>query len=521
MAVPNPRPKKSRKFPPRKKRVPSQRSGSSEQSGRFERREPNGRGSKSGLRPPQREDRPDTVSRDQWDETDARSPRPDRGERSQRQSRFKPQGRFERQERFEPRGEKWERQERFEPRNGDSGRPDRAEPKSRAFEPKPGRFDRQSFDRQNRSDRDSRPDRDNRFQRPGHFDRDGHTGDMDAGDRPGRSGDRPRPSPSGDSNARSGRFKSPRPAGRGGAFKINPRFRQQSPESSRTEFQPRQAPRNHADSEYAAPLSDPQGFGDSHDESPDLIYGRHPVIAALNGNRSLNRVWITRQLRYDPRFHQLLNQAKATGVVVDEVSPLRLDQLTDRANHQGIAAQVAPYVYLDLADLIDQAKAASEQPVLILAEGLTDPHNLGAIIRTSEALGVQGLIIPQRRAVGITSTVAKVAAGALETFPVARVVNISRALEDLRTAGFWIYGLVGNGTQPLHQQEFNGPVVLVVGAEGEGLNLLTQKNCDSLVMIPLQGRTDSLNASVALGMGLYEVFRQRWMRVLHLGHPEK
>jgi len=245
-------------------------------------------------------------------------------------------------------------------------------------------------------------------------------------------------------------------------------------------------------------------------EEPDLIYGRHAVLAALEGDRQLNRVWVTSRLRYDPRFHTLLLQAKANGTVLDEVEPQRLDQLTHRAVHQGIAAQVAPYTYWELTDLIARSKAASPQPVLVVAEGLTDPHNLGAIIRTAEALGAQGLVIPQRRSVGVTSTVMKVAAGALETFPIARVVNLSRTLEDLKAAGFWIYGLAAESNQPLHTSKFSGAIALVIGSEGEGLSLLTQRHCDHLVGIPLSGATPSLNASVAAGMALYEVFRQRW-----------
>jgi 23S rRNA (guanosine2251-2'-O)-methyltransferase len=241
-----------------------------------------------------------------------------------------------------------------------------------------------------------------------------------------------------------------------------------------------------------------------------LIYGRHPVLAALEGDRNLNRVWITSRLRYDPRFHTLLLQAKANGTVIDEVEPQRLDQLTQRANHQGVAAQVAPYNYVELADLIAKAKAATDQPVIVVADSITDPHNLGAIIRTAEALGGQGLVIPQRRAVGVTSTVLKVAAGALETFPVARVVNLSRALEDLKTAGFWIYGTAADSSEPLHTIQFSGATVLVVGSEGEGLGLLTQRVCDKLISIPLAGKTPSLNASVATGMALYEIYRQRW-----------
>ncbi len=255
----------------------------------------------------------------------------------------------------------------------------------------------------------------------------------------------------------------------------------------------------------------------SESEDVDLIYGRHPVLAALENQRNLNRVWIVPQLRYDSRFHTLLLQAKASGTVIDEVNQQRLNQITQRANHQGVAAQVAPYEYTDLEALLAQAKAVSDQPVLVAANGITDPHNLGAIIRTAEALGAQGLVIPQRRAVGVTSTVAKVAAGALENFSVARVINLNQALEQLKAAGFWIYGMASSASVALATVEFTGPTVLVVGSEGEGLNLLTQRHCDVLVSIPLQGKTPSLNASVATAMGLYEIFRQRSLNRLHLG----
>ena len=249
------------------------------------------------------------------------------------------------------------------------------------------------------------------------------------------------------------------------------------------------------------------------DEETELIYGRHSVQAALEKERTLNRIWITPQLRYDPRFHSLVNQAKANGSIVDEVDFRRLDQITDRAIHQGIAAQVSAYDYKELSELIAHAKSASEQPVLVVAEGLNDPHNLGAIVRTAEALGSQGMVIPQRRAVGITATVRKVAAGALENFPVARVVNLSRALEELKAAGFWIYGTAAKEGKAIHTVQFTGklarPVVLVVGSEGDGLSLLIQRCCDELVSIPLRGNTPSLNVSVATGMALYEIYRQR------------
>jgi 23S rRNA (guanosine2251-2'-O)-methyltransferase len=251
------------------------------------------------------------------------------------------------------------------------------------------------------------------------------------------------------------------------------------------------------------------------DDESDLIYGRHAVLAALAGQRSINRLWVLSHLRYNPQFLTLINEAKADGAVVDEVDPRRLTQITGGATHQGIAAQVAPYEYHELGELIETAQARSERPVIVVADGITDPHNLGAIIRTAEAIGAQGLVIPQRRAVGITSTVMKVAAGALESLPIARVVNLTRALETLKTAGFWIYGTAGEAGEPVHTVDFAAATVIVVGSEGDGLAVTTQKCCDVLVSIPLQGRTPSLNASVAAGMTLYEVYRQRWQ----LKHP--
>ncbi|MDY7023757.1 MAG: 23S rRNA (guanosine(2251)-2'-O)-methyltransferase RlmB, partial [Cyanobacteriota bacterium] len=241
----------------------------------------------------------------------------------------------------------------------------------------------------------------------------------------------------------------------------------------------------------------------------DLIYGRHPVLAALEKGRSLNRIWMIPQLQSDNRFQKGLSAAKANGTLIDKVSSRRLDQIAPGANHQGIIAQVSPYKYKELSELIDLAQAASSQPLIVMAEGINDPHNLGAIIRTSEAMGVQGLILPQRRAVGITSTVMKVAAGALETFPVARVVNLNRALEELKQAGFWIYGTSATAEQPLYLVEFSESVVLVMGSEGQGLSRLLEESCDVLVSIPLVGQTPSLNVSVATGMTLYEIYRQR------------
>lgn len=295
-------------------------------------------------------------------------------------------------------------------------------------------------------------------------------------------------------------------------------FRDQRPDRDRPRYEGRDRDRQR--SSYDS-YSNHEAHVESGADTPEseLIFGKHTVLAALENERSLNRLWVVPQLRYDSRFLTLLNQAKSRGIVIDEVEYSRLDQLTNRARHQGIAAQVAAYSYLDLGTLLEQASAATNHPVIIAADGITDPHNLGAIIRTGEALGAQGLVIPQRRAVGVTAAVAKVAAGALETFPVARVVNLNQALEQLKEAGFWIYGLAETGREVITDLKLSGPVVLVVGAEDTGLSLLAQRYCDHLVSIPLRGKTPSLNASVATGMALYEIFRQQLQPNLHLTTP--
>ncbi len=245
-------------------------------------------------------------------------------------------------------------------------------------------------------------------------------------------------------------------------------------------------------------------------EDDDLVYGRHAVLAALENDRQLNRIWITNRLHHDSRFYNLLQISKNKGAIIDEVSLQRLSQITNGSNHQGIAAQVSPYYYYTLDKLITRAKQKSDQPVIIIADGIVDPQNLGAIIRTSESMGCQGLIIPQRRAASITSSVAKVAAGALESFPVARVINLNRALETLKTEGFWIYGTVAQGGKKLPGFNFSGAIGLVIGSEGNGLNLLTQRCCDELLSIPLEGKTASLNASIATSISIYEIFRSRF-----------
>jgi len=243
-----------------------------------------------------------------------------------------------------------------------------------------------------------------------------------------------------------------------------------------------------------------------------LIWGRHSTEATLLGGRAIHRIWCTSELRSTPKFFQLLKDSKASGVLVEEVSWSRLGQLTNGAVHQGIVLQIAASKTHDLKNLIDACKAFGDSSLLLALDGLTDPQNLGSIIRSAEALGAHGLILPQRRSAGLTGSVAKVAAGALEHLPVARVVNLNRSLEKLKDEGYTVVGLAEEGSSTLSEIKFNGPLVVVVGSEDKGISLITRRLCDQLVRIPLKGVTTSLNASVATSIFLYEVARSRWMR---------
>ena len=279
----------------------------------------------------------------------------------------------------------------------------------------------------------------------------------------------------------------------------NPSFRNQNPKEIS----------NYRKSENKEPLSYSESF--TKTLSNDLIWGRHSTEAALLGGRAIHRMWCTAELRSTPKFFQLLKDSKASGVLVEEVSWSRLGQLTNGAVHQGIVLQIAASKTHDLKNLIEACRVFGDTSLLLALDGLTDPQNLGAIIRSAEALGAQGLILPQRRSAGLTGSVAKVAAGALEHLPVTRVVNLNRALEKLKDEGYTVVGLAEEGPSTLSEIKFQGPLVVVVGSEDKGISLITRRLCDQLVRIPLKGVTTSLNASVATSIFLYEVARCSWM----------
>ena len=247
----------------------------------------------------------------------------------------------------------------------------------------------------------------------------------------------------------------------------------------------------------------------------DLIWGRHASLAALESGRPIHRIWCTPEMRSAAKFLQLLRDAKASGVLVEEVTWARLGQITGGSVHQGIALQTAAAETLDLDTLIDGCSDLGEPALLLALDGVTDPHNLGAIVRSAEAMGAHGVVLPQRRSAGLTGSAAKVAAGALEHMPVARVVNLNRSLEKLKDSGYRVIGLAAEGDVTLTDVDLDGPLVLVTGSEDQGLSLLTRRHCDQLVRIPLRGITPSLNASVATALCVYEVARRNWMKDIH------
>ena len=237
----------------------------------------------------------------------------------------------------------------------------------------------------------------------------------------------------------------------------------------------------------------------------DWIWGKHSVYEALSSERAINRVWCTSEIFSSDKFYVLLKDLKSKGVLIEEVSWNRLSQLTYGASHQGVALQLACSKTISLEQLIGFSKNNCANPILVALDGITDPHNVGAIIRSAEAFDCKGIIIPQRRSAGLTGTVAKVAAGALEHLQVSRVVNLNRALEELKKNGFLVVGLSGDGQLSISKFLEKAPLVVIIGSEDKGISLLTQKKCDFLLSIPLKGKTSSLNASVAAAISLFHL----------------
>lgn len=240
----------------------------------------------------------------------------------------------------------------------------------------------------------------------------------------------------------------------------------------------------------------------------DLIIGRNAVIEALKSDRTIECVYVSKG-DLEGSIKVALGLAKDRGVVIKEADRRKLDTMCDGLNHQGIVARVTPFKYCEVNDILEDAKRKEQQPFIVILDEIEDPHNLGSIIRTAELCGVHGIIIPKRRNVGVTSTVYKCSAGAIEHMKIAKVTNINATIDMLKEQGIWIYGADIDGKDYSYNTDFSGPCALIIGSEGKGISSLTLKKCDLLVKIPMIGKINSLNASVAGGIMMYEVLKGR------------
>ena len=238
------------------------------------------------------------------------------------------------------------------------------------------------------------------------------------------------------------------------------------------------------------------------------VEGRNAVIELLKSDRTVNKIMVARGERQGS-INEILKLAKQNRIIVTEVDRNKLDTLSETKHHQGVIAFVAPIEYKDVDYILNVAKEREEEPFILIADEIEDPHNLGALIRSAEVAGCHGVIIPKRRAVAVTEVVSKVSVGATEYMPIARVNNINDTIRELKDKGVWIVGTDGSADTIYYKQDLTGPIAIVVGSEGRGMNKLTMKNCDFLIKIPMMGKITSLNASVSGGIVLFEALKQR------------
>ncbi len=243
-------------------------------------------------------------------------------------------------------------------------------------------------------------------------------------------------------------------------------------------------------------------------ELEGMLEGRNAVTEALKAGRPINKLYVASG-DTDWGLGRIIAQAKDAGIVVQEVERSRLDAMSQTGVHQGVIAMCAAHAYSTVDEILARAQEKGEPPLLVICDDLSDPHNLGAILRTAECAGAHGVIIPKRRSVALTPTVAKASAGAVEYMPVARVSNLAGTIRDLQKKGVWIYGTAADGAVPLYEVDLKGPAAIVIGNEGDGMRRLVTECCDFKVSIPMKGHISSLNASVAAAVLLYEAVRQR------------
>ena len=254
------------------------------------------------------------------------------------------------------------------------------------------------------------------------------------------------------------------------------------------------------DTENRRPLPDAEADG--------IIEGRNAVIEALRTETAIDKIYIAKG-ETDKTLGHIASKARAAGIVVVDADRRKLDAMSFTHAHQGVIALAAAHAYFTVDDILEEAASRGEAPLIVICDELSDPHNLGAILRSAECAGAHGVIIPKRRSVGLTATVAKASAGAVEYMKVARVTNINTAIAELKDKGVWVFGTAAEGSIPMYKADLTVPAAIVIGNEGEGLSQLVRKNCDVMVSIPMKGKISSLNASAAASILLYEAVRQR------------
>lgn len=246
---------------------------------------------------------------------------------------------------------------------------------------------------------------------------------------------------------------------------------------------------------------------ENFEENAFQLEGRNSVLEAINKNKTIDKIFVKKG-EIEGTLKVIIAKALEKGIIVQEIDKLKMEQMKKTNNPQGIIALCPTHEYCEVYDILENAKKKGEEPFIIILDEITDPHNLGAVIRTAEASGAHGVIIPKRRSASLTAIVSKTSAGALEYVPVARVSNITKEIEKLKKAGLWIVCTDMKGTT-YYDADLKGPIALVIGNEGEGVSRLVKENCDFSIKIPMLGKIDSLNASVAAGIVMYEVVKQR------------
>ena len=247
---------------------------------------------------------------------------------------------------------------------------------------------------------------------------------------------------------------------------------------------------------------------ENRDEHETALYeGRNAVMELLRAGKTVDKLFVAPD--QNGRMADIVALAKKSGTVVTQVDRRKLDAMSETGVHQGVIAQAAAHEYVEVEDILQAARDRGEQPLILICDGLTDPHNLGAVIRSAETAGAHGVIIPKRRSVGLTATAAKASAGAIEHIGVARVTNLAATIDSLKEQGVWVFGADAGGDKGLYDADFAGSTAIVIGSEGDGLSRIVRDKCDFIVSIPMKGKVNSLNASAAASVLLYEAVRQR------------